>query len=329
MSDGHTSWMAIDMRHLAALKAVAEHRSFSRAGDSLGYSQSSISQQIAALERTVGQRLVDRSRGSGVRMTDAGEVVLLHIEAILAQLSAARREVDAILENRSDELRVGLTQSIGVRVFPELICRFRAERPDIRLRPTESPGDLALYQAIEDGQVELAFVDLPPPAGPFELFELLVDPYVLIVRRDSPFANREPKLQQLADIPLIGHSCCRGLEHVESLLRASGIEPTIGFRSDINATIQALVAAGLGVAILTALAADSNDPLTTTCELPEIPPRIVALARHRDRPHTEAACAFLEAAQAMCGGPKPEGRVAVAKDASPPPTARPAGVPHA
>jgi molybdate transport repressor ModE-like protein len=294
------SWLGIELRHLAALEAVAREGSFRRAAASLGYVQSAISQQIAALEKAVGQRLVDRSRGGGpLRLTEAGELVLLHSDAILARLKAAQADVAALGEGQG-QLRVGITQSIGVRVLPELMRRFAAEWPDVRLRPTEAAADLALYEAVERGDVDLAFVELPVPDGPFETTELMADPYMLVVAADSPLAARPVTLKELGRVPLVGHCGCRGLARVEAQLRSRGIEPEVAFRSDVNATIQALVGAGLGAAVLPVLAVDSSDELTVMRDLPEIPPRVLALVRHRDRRHSPAAQAFVDAAVAVC-----------------------------
>ena len=168
MANDH--WLGIELRHLAALEAVAREGSFRRAAASLGYVQSAISQQIAALERVVGYRLVERSRGGGLlRLTETGELVLQHADAILARLKAAqagRRRASADGEAR--RLRVGITQSVGVRILPELMRRFGADWPEVRLRPTEAPADLELYDAVERGDVDLSFVELPAPDGPFE-----------------------------------------------------------------------------------------------------------------------------------------------------------------
>src|SRR4051794_22658248 len=251
---GHDQWLGIELRHLAALEAVAREGSFRRAAASLGYVQSAISQQIAALERTVGQRLVERTRGAGrVQLTEAGELVLLHSDAILARLKAAQADVAALADGNSGTLRVGITQSIGVRILPALMQRFSAEWPDVRFRPKEAAADLELYDAVERGEVDLSFVELPLPPGPFDAVELMTDPFVLVVRRGSN--------DSLGNVPLIGHTECRGLARVEAQLRARGVEPEFAFRSDVNATIQALVGAGVGAAVLPVLAVDAGDPL--------------------------------------------------------------------
>jgi molybdate transport repressor ModE-like protein len=301
MANDH-SWLGIELRHLAALEAVAREGSFRRAATSLGYVQAAISQQIAALEKAVGQRLVERSRGGGpLRLTEAGELVLQHSDAILARLQAAQADVAALAEGQG-QLRVGITQSIGVRVLPELMRRFAAEWPDVRLRPTEAAADLALYEAVERGEVDRAFVELPVPDGPFETTELMIDPYMLVVAADSPLAQRPVSLKELGTVPLVGHCECRGLARVEAQLRSRGIEPEFAFRSDVNATIQALVGAGVGAAVLPALAVDPKDELTVMRELPGIPPRVLAVARHRDRYHSQAARSFVAHAQAVCAG---------------------------
>ena len=305
-------WLGIELRHLAALEAVAREGSFRRAAVSLGYVQSAISQQIAALERVVGRRLVERSRGGGrLRLTETGELVLQHAEAILARLKAAQADVAALGDGRSGELRVGITQSVGVRILPGLMRTFAARWPEVRLRPTEAPADLALYDAVERGEVDLSFVELPAPDGPFETTELMADPYLLVVSASSPLAQRPITLADLRQVPLVGHTECRGLARVEAQLRSRGIEPEFAFRSDVNATIQALVGAGVGAAVLPALAVDPDDGLTVARELPGIPPRVLAVARHRDRYHSEPAQEFVEEARAVCAALSRGRRLAV------------------
>ena len=116
----------VEIRHLTALATVAEEGSFRRAASRLGYVQSAISEQIAALERIVGQQLVVRSRGAGaVELTDAGELLLAHANAILARVKAAEADLGALADGSAGSLRLGIYQSVGARVVPRLLPAIR------------------------------------------------------------------------------------------------------------------------------------------------------------------------------------------------------------
>ncbi len=296
-------WLGIELRHLAALVAVAKERSFRGAAARLGYVPSAISSQIATLERVVGTRLVERSRGpSRVRLTDAGELLLAHAESILSRLHAAQADMGEYVDGASATIRVGITQSVGVRILPSLMQRHSARWQDVQLLPREAPADLELYAGVESGELELAFVELPVPDGPFESFVLMTDPYVLLVRADAPVAleRRAAEVEDVAAQRLIGYSACRGMRRVEATLEARGAEPNVVVRSDVNATVQALVAAGVGAAIVPRLAVDESDARTAVVEFGRsitVPPRTLALAWHRDRAHTPAVRDFVELAQ--------------------------------
>jgi DNA-binding transcriptional LysR family regulator len=295
----------VEIRHLAALAAVAGEGSFRRAAARLGYVQSAISEQIAALERIVGQQLVVRSRGAGaVELTDAGELLLAHAQAILARVKAAEADLGALADGSAGALRLGIYQSVGARIVPRLLPRYARDWPDVRVLPQESPTDAGLFELVERGELELSFADLPLHPGPFESVELMDDPYVLVVQADSPLAQSgRAGLEEIADLPLIGHWTCRVLPRVEAELRAQGVEPNFVFRSDIIGTVQALVGAGVGNAIVPRLAVDFADDRVTVVELaPDVPvqPRVVALFWHRDRYRSPAAQGFVEAAREVC-----------------------------
>ena len=295
----------VEIRHLTALAAVAEEGSFRRAATRLGYVQSAISEQIAALERIVGQQLVVRSRGAGaVELTDAGEVLLAHANAILARVKAAAADLDAVADGTAASLRLGIYQSVGARIVPRLLPRYARDWPNVRVLPQESPTDAGLFELVERGELELSFADLPLHPGPFESIELLDDPYVLVVASDSPLANAGPAgLDEIADLPLIGHWTCRVLPRVEAELRAQGVEPNFVFRSDIIGTVQALVGAGVGNAIVPRLAVDFADERVSVVELAAnvpVQPRVIALFWHRDRYRSPAALGFAEAAREVC-----------------------------
>jgi DNA-binding transcriptional LysR family regulator len=298
-------WLGIELRHLAALVAVARERSFRGAAARLGYVPSAISGQIATLERAVGARLVERSRGpSRVGLTPAGELLLAHAESIMSRLQAAQADMGDLLGGVHATLRAGITQSVGVRILPTLMQRYSDRWPDVQLLPLEAAGDLELYEGVERGELDLAFVELPVPDGPFETFELMTDPYVLLVRSDDPLAaGVRAEVEDVAALRLIGYSLCRGMRRVEATLEARGAEPNVVVRSDVNATVQALVAAGVGAAIVPRLAVDEADARTAVVEfgrsLP-VPPRTLALAWHADRAHTPAVRDFVELAQQVC-----------------------------
>ncbi|MGL6279680.1 MAG: LysR family transcriptional regulator, partial [Gaiella sp.] len=183
--------MGVELRHFAALDAVASEGSFSRAAVRLGYTQSAVSQQIAALERAVGERLVERPGGPrAVSLTEAGELLRRHAAVIVNRLDAARADMAALRAGETGMLRVATYQSVSARVLPRVMGRFLAEWPGIELGLSEPSNDPELYDAVEAGEVDLAFCSLPTPEGPFEARALLTDPYVLLVPSTSPLAER-------------------------------------------------------------------------------------------------------------------------------------------
>src|SRR2546426_8472147 len=110
-------WLGVELRHLIALEAVAREGSFGRAAISLGYTQSAVSQQIATLERIVGERLLERPGGPRpVSLTEAGELLLPHAAAIVARLKAAQADLHALRAGEAGTLRAGAFQSVGARV---------------------------------------------------------------------------------------------------------------------------------------------------------------------------------------------------------------------
>src|SRR5213596_750700 len=290
------SWLGVELRHFLALEAVAREGSFGKAALALGYTQSAFSQQIAMLERIVGERLVERPGGpKPVSLTEAGRLLLTHAEAIAARVAAAQADLTALGDGEAGALRVGVFQSVGQRILPALMRRFVRQWPKVEITLTESANDVELLAAVERGELDLTFSDLPLEEGPFEAVELLRDPYVLVVPWDSEIEN--PSLRDIAQMDIIGHKQCRTLPRVEAAFR----QPLkYVFQSDHNQTVQALVAAAVGVALVPRMTMDENDPATRLIELPKIPPRMLAIAWHRDRYRMPAARAFVETAQSVC-----------------------------
>src|SRR5215472_7068227 len=114
-------WLGLELRQLIALKAIAEEGSFGRAAHRLGYTQSAVSQQIATLERIVGEKLIERPGGPRpVTLTEAGELLLRHARAIVSRLQAAQSDLAALSAGEAGSLRVGIFQSVGAKILPEV-----------------------------------------------------------------------------------------------------------------------------------------------------------------------------------------------------------------
>jgi molybdate transport repressor ModE-like protein len=293
-------WLGVEVRHFAALDAVAREGSFGRAADRLGYTQSAVSQQIATLEKIVGETLIERPGGPrAVSLTEAGELLLRHAEAIVARLEAARADMAALRAGETGALRVGTYQSVGARVLPEVMRRFLADWPGIELGLSEPATDPELYAAVESGALDLAFCSPPLPDGPFEMLELMSDPYVLLVPATGELANRSSvSLDDLGDELLIGSNTCASGVALESELAERGFGVEYAFRSDDNGTLQGLVAAGFGVALTPLLAiAPGDDRVKALRLVPKVPRRRVAVVWHRDRHRSPAARAFIEIAR--------------------------------
>ncbi len=299
------SWLGVEIRHLAALEAVAREGSFGRAAETLGYTQSAISQQIQTLERIVGERLLERPGGPrAVSLTEPGALLLRHAEAIVSRLHAAQADMHALVQGHAGALRIGTFQSVGAKVVPEVMRRFVAEWPRVELELSESKSDDDLLRLVERGELDLTFAMLPMLEGPFAAQELLRDPYVLVVPADHELADEErAPLAELGELTLIGNRACRSTSLAESELAIRGVSIDVAFRSDDNGTVQGLVGSGYGAALVPLLTVNVHDDRVRVLETePEIPHRRIALAWHGDRHRSPAARAFLDVAADVCAG---------------------------
>ena len=189
------SWLGVELRHFAALQALADEGSFGRAAVRLGYTQSAVSQQIATLERIVGERLVERPGGPRpISLTEAGALLLRHAQSIVARMQAAHADLNALRAGEVGTLSVGTFQSAGARLLPEIMRRYRDRWPKVEIRLDELEDD-EIAVAVERGEVDVGFVLLPVGDAPLETTELLRDPHVLIVAAGSPLAMRRPTLR--------------------------------------------------------------------------------------------------------------------------------------
>src|SRR5207247_4915162 len=183
-------WSGIEMRHLVALDAVAREGSFRRAATRLGYVQSAISHQIAALEGLIGKRLIDRSRGTRpLALTPAGEILLAHADALIARVRAAQADLAALDGEGAAALRVGATPDLLARLVPSLL---RAYGSPVTLN--ESPASRLLLASLIRGELDLALAETPLPKGPLDAVPLCADSFVVVLQAGSPLAARQRPL---------------------------------------------------------------------------------------------------------------------------------------
>ena len=237
-----------ELRHLAALAAVADEGSFGRAAARLGYTQSTVSQQIAALEKAAGGALFDRPGGpNSVRITPLGAVVLAHGRELLARAEAMTAAVDRFQAGDS-RIDIGTFQSVSSTLLPPIIRRLRDEHPGCDLRLVEAELDQP-----ELGDLDLLFFD-GRPGGGTEYRKLLDDRYVLVAsQRDFPAGP--VRLKQLDGLPLVAYPPIFDQGRMEKALQNKGIRPKIVFRTAGNEALLSMVRAGLGAALMPLLAA--------------------------------------------------------------------------
>ena len=293
----------LDVKRLRVLREVAAQGSFSAAADALSYTQSAVSQQIATLERAVGERLIDRPGGPRkVSMTEAGRVLLRHAERVVAGMEAAWADLAALAAGDAGTIRVGTYQSVGSKILPELMRRLVTERPGLDIHLTESASDVELLDHLERGDLDLTFAVLPVDDGPFEAIELMRDPYHLMVAADSPLAAQGvARLRDMHELPMIGFRHCVCGERIDGWLRERGVQSKVVFRSDDNGTVQGLVGAGMAAALVPHLAADEADEAVALLDIEGgVPERRIAIAWHRDRSLSPAARSFIALARELC-----------------------------
>jgi DNA-binding transcriptional LysR family regulator len=295
--------VGVEARHLAALQAIAEEKSFSRAAERLGYAQSAVSQQIAALERAVGLKLVERPGGPRpVSLTEAGEIVLTHADRLLARLGALRADLDQLVAGESGTIRVGTFQSAGARILPGVVREFRARWPEVRVEIREELDEAILLEGVAAGALDLTFASVGGPVPPQLAHELLLeDRYVLLTPPGSPYRGRASvTLQELDGLDVIEPPSCVSCSFtLQRAWTAAGSVRHVVFRTDDNLTVMRMVGAGIGHALVPELAAEAG--LDADVEFVPLKgehmTRRVAIFWHRDRYRSRAAETFVEIAR--------------------------------
>jgi DNA-binding transcriptional LysR family regulator len=308
----------LDVRRLHVFREVARAGSLAAAADALSYSPSAVSQQIAVLERDIGMSLLER-RARGVVLTEAGRMLLEHVDAIFERLDAAEAALGELADSRRGHLRMASFPTAAATILPRAVDAFRARHPGVALH-VEQASPQECVGLLREGRLDLALVlDLPAaPAPGVEVFHLFDDPVQVALHKDHPLAvSPELRLAQLAqetwiDVPRSrsgGNLLARACER-------AGFAPTVAFASDDYAVIRELVGAGVGVALLPDLA---QRPLHEAVVLrslgPDAPTRAIQVAVRHSGSRSASASAMLELLLEL---PHPGPRAAQAAATAPP-----------
>ncbi|WP_328393866.1 LysR family transcriptional regulator [Streptomyces sp. NBC_00390] len=245
-----------DSRHIKTFHEVVRTGSYSAAARALGYTQPAITQQMKALERDVGTPLFIRA-GRGLRLSEAGEALSRHAAAILGSMSAAEEQIHALTRLRAGRVRVCAFPSANTILIPETMARLAAGHPGIHVdllgdKPPES------LQRLVRGECDITLAFTYPGLHdhvPDELVEipLLEDQLTVLLPAGHPLARRRAvQLTDLAQERWIA-GCLRCRTNLLHECGEQGFAPDIVFTTDDGLAVQAMVAAGLGVAMVPAL----------------------------------------------------------------------------
>jgi DNA-binding transcriptional LysR family regulator len=291
----------LDVKRLNIFREVVAQGSFSAAADTLDYSQSAVSQAIQTLEGEAGVPLIERTRG-GARPTAAGAALAGHVGGILAQLEAAEDEIAAIVAGHGGHLRTASFPTAGASLMPRAIAAFRGSHPGVEVSLAEGePEEIA--PRLRAGEFDLALLFEFPGVGEriatgLRRFELFDDPLHLALPAEHPLATREkaPRLEDLREESWVQTSaaspCAR---HVVRSCIAAGFEPRVSFESDDYQTVQGLVAAGVGVALIPQLALSTvREDIVVRPLAPGSPARKVFAATPKGASATAAVATMLD-----------------------------------
>lgn len=320
----------LDVTRLRVLVAVARHGSVTAAAHALNYAQPSVSHHLARLEAETGTKLIQKA-GRGIRLTDAGRLLADRASEILGRLEAAENELAVQAGLRSGRLRLAAFPSALGTIVPAAAAMLHGKQPtvDLRLSEAEPPEALRMLKA---GYVDVALIFRHESEGPVQAGRshpgraagdadssrddeglreqvLLEEPVNLILPGPGATATARPEiapavtelwpddLAKFADERWIA-GCDRCREHLLQQCALAGYTPKISFTTDDFVAVQALVAAGLGVALLPSLAVRAaKNPAVRTIRLRGTRRSVVAV-RYGEPPDPPATALVMEALRA-------------------------------
>lgn len=246
----------MELFQLRYFLAIARHRNFTRAAESLGLAQPALSQQMRQLEAQLGARLLDRGRRE-TTLTAAGEALFERAQTLLNDAQAARQAVADVTALRAGRLVIAAINSISGRWLPTRIRRFRDRHPGIELSLKVGRSD-EVAGLVASGAAELGFLQLPADREQFRVRKLFCEEFHALVPTTHPLADESTVT--LADVrrePFVLYQGRARAVVLEACAKA-GFSPRVACESGELDTVRELVSAGLGIAVLPRLAIDTD-----------------------------------------------------------------------
>jgi DNA-binding transcriptional LysR family regulator len=248
----------MDPKRVLTFRAVASHRSFTRAAEELALSQPSVSHHVAALEQEIGARLLDRGPG-GLQLTPAGALLLVHADAIAMRFDLAALQLAEIADDERTLLRIGAFPTALAGFVPSAVAQVRADHPGARVIVEEGVAD-ELPERVRSGALHLA-VDFQDAAFPRREYEdterrdLLCEPFLVALPPEHRLAGeRSVRLRDLADDDWTA-AFTDGL--IVRACRAAGFEPRLVSITRDQLAIRGLITRGLAVTLAPRLLAEA------------------------------------------------------------------------
>jgi LysR family transcriptional regulator, cyn operon transcriptional activator len=289
----------MELRQLRYLVAVVQAANFTRAAETLFISQSALSQQIQALEHTVGTVLINRSK-RGVSLTAAGSILYQHAERIFGELQQAEIAIGELAGLQRGGLKIGVVQTVNDYLIPTLAASFAERYPRIKLSIEEDSAD-AIEQRLAAGNLQLGLSFIPSSHDLIESQRLFEERLALIVRTDHPLAGQQEvsvaALDQIQMVLLANSFCTRRLW--EASARLAPAQPQIVMELNTVSSILGVVER-TGLATILPAQTLIQRPTAALVQIGLVnptPARQVGLLWHRDMYHCQATRAFSELTQ--------------------------------
>lgn len=294
--------MNYSLRQLRVFVTVAHARSFSRAGEIVGLSQSAVSHSVKELEQQTGVRLLDRTTRE-VALTEAGQQLASRLERVLDELHSTLREAGRVGTQLTGKVRIAASQTISAHLIPQCIAESNRCYPEIDFVLHDRPQQWVL-ESIRQGEVDFGIVIDPGAVNDLQCETILSEPFLLLCRQDHRFARRESiDWHDLQSERLVLQDYASGSRPlIDAALAHFSVSARIVQEIGHPATLFPMVEAGIGISVLPALALPlPQDSHLIVKRLTPGMERQLMLARRKNRSLSTAAQALWEIVRAQAG----------------------------